>query len=287
VTYDRDAASTAQLLHHYAEMWGLTELVPVGDMSVNLVYYCYAKHYGEAVLKISASSDWPLTMEINTLHEYSSDARYVNLFETDESGCALLLERIVPGDMLKDETSLDTRLDVFIGLVSGLHKAPVNPTIYPTYLNWIDDAADFMRTNESNPQLRTDIQMAQKLCIELFSLSKKRVLLHGDLHYANILRNTSGGYTIIDPKGVIGPAYFDLPRYILNELSPVKDSQLCLNIMNHIISRFENELCVSRQDLIKLYFVERVLASVWLSESNLPMDDRKVLFAEELLKRTI
>jgi streptomycin 6-kinase len=251
-------------------------------MSVNGVYYCTSVRYGEAVLKIFAHDEYQINNEANTLREYKGKS-FARLYDVAENGQALLLERIKPGVMLKDVSPLDSRLEIFMALFRNLHKQPENATVYQTYLDWTEDAAKFMQARTDYPQLCEDMIKANRLCHKLFAESTERVLLHGDLHYANILRNSENTYTLIDPKGVIGPAVFDLPRYMLNEYSDEPDVNRRPGIFRHMLERFEGKLGVSQHKLTQLYFIERVMASVWQIQSDIPMDENKVSFARELL----
>lgn len=69
-------------------------------------------------------------------------------------------------------------------------------------------------------ELTKHMKRAKDIGEEMFAKYPERTLLHGDLHHDNILLNANGDYSMIDPKGIVGPRIFDLPRFIMNELDP-------------------------------------------------------------------
>lgn len=72
---------------------------------------------------------------------------------------------------------------------------------------------------------------------------------------------------MIDPKGVVGPEIFDLPRFIMNEL----DSKLNHSGKVHIeqvIYALSKSLHYPSADIGKLFFMEVILANVWCVEDE-------------------
>jgi streptomycin 6-kinase len=50
---------------------------------------------------------------------------------------------------------------------------------------------------------------------ELFAENQPDVLLHGDFHHYNVLESERG-WLVIDPKGVIGPAGYEVGPLLIN-----------------------------------------------------------------------
>ena len=50
----------------------------------------------------------------------------------------------------------------------------------------------------------------------LIATTSENLLLHGDLHHDNILRQGEEKWAVIDPKGIIGDIHFDTIQYLLN-----------------------------------------------------------------------
>lgn len=82
-----------------------------------------------------------------------------------------------------------------------------------------------------------------------------------------MLLNERGTYSIIDPKGVIGPEIFDLPRYILNERDFIEE-KACEEYIISIVKMISKALDYPIEDILKVYFIEVMLANVWCIEDG-------------------
>jgi streptomycin 6-kinase len=61
---------------------------------------------------------------------------------------------------------------------------------------------------------RTAAEMARRLLAEPLDC----VVLHGDIHHENILRDGKGGWAAIDPKGLIGESTYDYANILENPI---------------------------------------------------------------------
>lgn len=69
------------------------------------------------------------------------------------------------------------------------------------------------------PDHRSDVQQAIDLRNTLLAAPDRRdVFLHGDLHHYNILQDQARGLSVIDPKGLTGPAGYDFGAYTYNPM---------------------------------------------------------------------
>lgn len=180
----------------------------------------------------------------------------------------LLEERILPGERLREVPSLEKRLDALTALWQDMHF----PAEDMTYLNWVENACNVPELPDWLGALGCK---AEKICGELFDRYPERMLLHGDLHHDNILRRQDGSYAVIDPKGVVGPRILDLPRFLLNE--PIENVLPAMESLTAMLG-------YPSADLRKAYFVEAVLANMWLAEDGLYIREDLLSFAEYLLK---
>ena len=125
---------------------------------------------------------------------------------------------------------------------------------------------------------------AHLYCAEMFEKYSDRVLLHGDLHHDNLLLRTDGNYAMIDPKGVIGPAIMDLPRFILNELDtghPCSDRQH----IAEVIRLLDEQSGYPAADIVKLFYMETVLGNIWRMEDGEEMNWQELEIAASLISR--
>lgn len=269
---------TEKCLAAYAGVWGLSGFSLVDYFSVNCIFLCKAEKWGNAVLKIGAPA--PETQnELNALLAYNG-APFCKVYEQDAAGGLLLLERIQPGTVLRQVPVFKQRAEIFAGLYKGLHKA-VNPGEgYPLYTGWVSRITRYMERKEGFSALAACMRRAEGYCMEISGQYNRHMLLHGDLHHDNILKNSEGGYTIIDPKGVAGDPIFDVARFLLNEADTPDAENVCLREKIEVFSKL---LGLPLPVLKKCYFIEAAMATCWEVESGKVPDMDCVLQAEAFL----
>jgi len=265
-------------LEIYSEKWVLCDFEFVEYYSVSIIFFCKSKLYGDCVLKINDSEDVSVIdfmSGYNALLDYNNSEKFCKLFECDTDNQIMLIERIIPGKMLKDEPSLEKRLEVFSDLFNGLHIEPKNPEIYVSHIDWICDICDKTDYTGKYEELYLHALKAKELCFEISKTYNRRLLLHGDLHYDNILLDKNGQYKIIDPSGVIGDPVFDTGRYILNEYWDNKT-------VEKVIKYFEKSLNIPDKIIRQSFYIDTVLSNCWSVENdNAKLNDVK--FAESVL----
>lgn len=278
-----------QMLRHlddYAEKWSLSSLQLIPSFSANVVFTCYSEQFGHAILKIGQPSETIWT-EVSTLLQYKGQ-RFCKVYEADIENGVILLERLQPGTTLRDESSLQQRLDVFCSLHSNLHIAPAaEAEQFPTYIGWVQRINAYMSQRHDCPELTRHMQRARDICLSIASSYSQNLLLHGDLHHDNMLLGSKGKYVIIDPKGVIGDPVFDLPRFILNEFE--KDITAALyDKIDGIIVTLAHKLSISHSVIRKCLYVETAMGMCWCVEDGSTPEEyaalvQKVAFAEAIM----
>ena len=268
----------------YAVLWFLSDLKQIAYYSVNCLFTCVSAKHGASILKISPNPR-ETNAEYHALKDFNDNSNNgLNLmckpYEADVDNGVLLIERIMPGIQLRDESGLNTRLDVFCGLFRGLHRPPADKSKYPTYMDWVSRIAAYMRSRADScadfTKLSEKMTKAEEICRHLWEKYPANMLLHGDLHHDNILLG-GDGYRVIDPKGVVGNAVFDIPRFILNEDDLDKGNNYAQ--ISRIIAE---KLGVSERDIALLFYVETCMANSWNVESGNEIDWDDVLFAERV-----
>ncbi len=266
----------------YSEKWKLEVVGMVDSYSVNCIFICRSREWGDAILKIGKSGAECFT-EANCLREYNG-GRFCKLLDADIENGIMLQECIKPGTRLRDEQSLEKRLRIFSELYRGLHIAPRKSEIYPTYLGWVRKITDYMNTREDHQELYRHMKRAERICSALCDMFSEKMLLHGDLHHDNILLAGDGQYRIIDPKGVIGDPIFDIPRFILNEFYDVYASYEHFSTHIQEIAGFLHGSLGAPIDVIKkCLFIETAMANCWNVESGIAPDIQSVAFAQMLM----
>ncbi|SDS98181.1 streptomycin 6-kinase [Friedmanniella luteola] len=136
----------------------------------------------------------------------------VELFEVDDTRLVLVLERASP-QTLTDYAVRPELVEEAIEIAGDLaRRLAVKPlpgvtALAETTTAWIDELT---RQTESSPWAlpQAAIDQAQET-IEQLATDTTATMLHGDLHFDNILRSTRDGWLSIDPKGWSGTGAFD------------------------------------------------------------------------------
>ncbi len=270
----------------YSVKWELSDLAFVSYFSVNCIFTGLSKQYGNIVLKIGKPDKEALT-ERQALIDYSG-RRFCLLYEDDIENGMRLLERIVPGTQLRDEKSLDKRLDIFCSVYDGLHISAPDPGKYPTYLNWVTRITDYMSKQIGCAELYDHMKLAEDICIGLTGRYTKSLLLHGDLHHDNILLDSDGCYRLIDPKGVIGDPVFDIGRFILNEAYEEAPNPEAAALA--VVKGLSCRLGIPEIVITQGFFIEAAMSECWSVEEGLPPEEYpkrlgNVVFVRNLLDK--
>lgn len=193
------------------DQWGLSNLRPIYEREQSAVWSAESDRFGSVILK------WNSTGQLES--EYRMLSRLqgkgcCKVYSYDQDLGLLLEERVLPGTVLREETSLEKRVEVLASVFREIH---VPQQEGETYLDWLNKAQAFCESSDVSDELTRLAGQAREICVELFEKYPERVLLHEDLHHDNLLLRSDGSYAVIDPKGVIGPEILDLPRFLLNE----------------------------------------------------------------------
>ena len=245
--------------------------------SANAIFFCKSELYGDCVLKIGGNQqDSEFISEYNTLREYNGK-RFVQIFEGDiniaNGNKVMLIERVIPGKRLSDEPSHEKRLAVFSELFNGLHIEPKNPEIYKAYLQWVCDTTEHIKKNINCSELHEHAARAKELCFEISKIYNKKVLLHGDFHFFNILLNNDGEYKIIDPKGFIGDSVFDIMRYISNDGGKNGEA----------MKYFEKHLEIPGKIIRQCWYIEMAMVNGWDIDDDGTVSLDGLRFAENFM----
>lgn len=256
----------------YSEKWKLSDFEFAESYALSIIFFCKSELYGDCILKIF--DDDELVVEYNALREYNGDC-YVKAYgyePGDHTNGAMLIERVFPGKILRDEPSLEKRMAVFSELWNGLrHIEPKNPEIYSSYSDWVLNAADDIINKREDKELYVYALRAKEIYLEMTSVYDKRLLIHDDLHSRNIISCGEGKYKIVDPDGVIGDPIFETGMFIDGECSSgdLENVEVVLNYL-------EKSLNIPNKILRQCFYIPAVTYH-W--------DIDRVRFAESILNK--
>jgi streptomycin 6-kinase len=176
----------------------------------------------------------------------------------------LLLERAVPGISLKSyfPDKEQESIEIACGVIKKLHQVniPENHN-FPHIKDWLT------ALDKDWPIPDKYMKKARKLRDHLLHTSKQDILLHGDLHHENILQN-GDDWVVIDPKGVIGEAAYEVAAFIRNPMPELLTHADAPNIIHNRIIRFAEPLNIPAARILYWCYVQALLAWVWSIEDG-------------------
>lgn len=193
------------LIDELLQRWNCTPAAPATHGHVGIVVPVRPRDLPPAVLKISFPHP-------GNVHEPDAFAAWagrgaVQLYQRDDERFAMLLEQVTT-EMLAVVEDADERLTI-AGRLSRRLAIPA-PAQLPRLRDQVDHWVQTLRDQSArlHDPLPTRVLAAAMAAVRELGADQPDVLVHGDLHYANILRAQREPWLVIDPKGYAGdPAY--------------------------------------------------------------------------------
>ncbi|MFW5737390.1 MAG: aminoglycoside phosphotransferase family protein [Spirochaetota bacterium] len=259
--------------------WSLTDLEQHANLSYSWVGRCRSP-YGPAILKITVPNP-EARSEIAALRSFASGAACA-LYAHDPALCAILVERLTPGETLWSVSELGTRVEVAGSLVRMLHAEPRNEPagfVFPRFFDLARRAFARARGELSSRRAGapwvTDLLRAVDLAEQMIDASDKEVLIHGDLHHGNILSSGSA-WRIIDPKGILAPSWLEPGRFIRNQIGDAMKTEDALETERQAVAMAEAFAeCVDRTPYLvaRGAALDATVGACWSTEAQ-ESDDR-------------
>ena len=259
------------LQEKYAAKWKLSRLAFMPTNTVNLLYDCDSAYYGRCVLKMCIPGPEVAT-EINCLRVYDGRG-YVKLWDYDLPDSLLLLERVIPGGQMWEVSDYRERARLMAETVKDLPIPWDGHGDYPTYRSWMVKLRENLMRMGGMADALFYMDEAMRIYDGLKRKYTRNCLLHGDLHQENMLLNPRGGYTVIDPKGVVDDPVMETARFLNNEI-PCKETKIqeMAAIMAPLIG-------IPEGDILKSMFVDTAMCKSWGLEEH--FDTREAFEAQK------
>jgi streptomycin 6-kinase len=265
------------LIAEASKRWGVTDVRPVPMLSYNFVAFA-KRAQREVVLKMGVPNP-EMKSEIAALQLFNGEGA-CKLLEYDEEKCWMLLERLTPGEMLitlkDDEEATRIAAEVMKKIwrsmeSSGLPLEEQDPAPQKFILlsEWFNGlkrlrAAYNGGTGPLNSKL---VERVEASVQGFFVENHQPVLMHGDFHHYNIL-SSERGWLIIDPKGVIGPAGYEVGPLLLNPWGELINRSDVQKITKRRIDILHEHLGFERERIHAWGLAHAVLSSWWSIEDN-------------------
>lgn len=267
------------LVEEASVRWHLADVQPVPMLSYNFV--AFAKCGDDAVvLKIGVPRD-ELTSEIAALRLFHGEGA-CRLIHADEERGFLLLERLYPGEMLAemkdDEKATHIAADVMQKIwrpmesgnsLSNTQKQASGVQSFIRLSDWFDglNRLRALFNGGTGPLNEKLVERTERSTRDFFAENQNPVLMHGDFHHYNVL-SSKRGWLIIDPKGVIGPACYEVGPLLINPWVDLINRQDCQQLTRRRIDILHERLGFERERIREWGLAHAVLSAWWGIEDN-------------------
>ena len=245
---------------------------PLSDLSYNFV--AFAQRSGQQVVLKIGVPHRELTSEIAALRCFDGRG-VVHLLAADEERSAFLLERLQPGAVLAtladDELATHLAADVMLRLwrpapqVAAIHESPLLIPLTDWFKGF--DRLRLRFAGGTGPLDRGLVERAERAAADFLAEDHMPMLIHGDLHHFNIL-SSQRGWLAIDPKGVIGPAGYEVGALLLNPVPELPRRPDLPQITARRIAILSERLGMDRERIRLWGLAHAVLSAWWTIEAN-------------------
>ena len=238
-------------LSHAADIrhrWGLTPDGPRSPAARRHVEPVKLPDGKPAVLKLGPPDD----PELAAL-EWFAGRGGVRVLKLDRARGAVLLERVVPGTRLRAlvREAEEQAIAAAAGVMRELWRPPPAEHRFPSAREWgraLTGRADGVYT---------------ELCDSMGEL----VVLHGDLHHENVLRN-GDGWVAVDPKGVVGEREYDTGALLRNPSPELLDQPHPRRMLARRADQLAEALQLDRARIGAWAWAQAELAALWAVEDG-------------------
>jgi streptomycin 6-kinase len=245
------------------------------------------------VLKIGVPRD-ELISEIATLRLFNGEGA-CQLIDADEEKGFLLLERLKPGVMLS--TMEDDEQATHIGaevmqkiwrtlesdslLSDAQQQAAGLQSKFIQLSDWFDGLKQLreMFNGGTGPLNERLVERVETSVKEFFAENHRPVLMHGDFHHFNIL-SSERGWLVIDPKGVIGPAGYEVGPFLINPWGDLTNGIDQRRMTQRRIDILHERLGFERERIREWGVAHAILSAWWHIEDETSGEEYAMTFAE-------
>ncbi len=181
-----------------------------------------------------------------------------------------LLERAVPGTPLESLTAAgndDAATAILADAMLALRRPEPPPGDWPTTEVWAEGFTR-QRARGAHPVLTERLlDRGEATFRDLCRDTPERFFLHGDLHHTNVLLDDRRGWLVIDPKGIVGDAAFEVAMALGNPAS-LFPMQTDPAIMARRVAIYAERLGLDRRRILGWAFGQMVLSACWHVEDG-------------------
>lgn len=258
------------LLAEIAGEWSLSIGKHFPNLGYNYVAPALRADGVATVLKVTPFRPHDVARESAALRTYGGRGA-VALLAVDQTRGAMLLERATPGTMLRSLAMADDEEGTRIAaLVLRDLWQPV-PATHPFRL--LEERAAELSAlrvrydGGTGPLAEALVTLAEVYFAELLATTERRVVLHGDLHYENILAAERAPWLAIDPKGLVGDPAYEPSTLMYNPMPDFPSNPDAPRLLRRRLDVLTEVLGCERVRLRRWAVAQAVLSAWWNLES--------------------
>jgi len=254
------------LINEASARWGLTDVQPSSNLSYNFV--AFAKRGDEqVVLKMGVPSS-DMESEIATLRLFNGEGA-CRLIDYDEEKYWMLLERLRPGVMLSTLKDDEEATHIAADVMQKIWRPAPKDDVFIRLSDWFDGLKNLrpMFNGGTGPLSEKLVERVEHSVRAFLAENHKPVLMHGDFHHFNIL-SSERGWLVIDPKGVIGPACYEVGPFLINPWGDLLSGNNYRQMTKRRIDILHEQLGFERERIREWGLVHAVLSAWWSIEDN-------------------
>ena len=261
------ARGTVLSLQRVADEWAITLGEPyTGVYPGNLVYRCTLADGTPAVIKTEPDrfDDDEFLPGIDAMLLYGGRGM-ARVLRVDRQRRVVLMERVVPGELLWDAT-IERALEAAAFVMSKLRTPPPKQHAFPEVRTYHRAWPSHVQLYGGPGPIDADLfELGERIFLELCDSSAEPVVLHGDLHYGNVLSSERDGWLAIDPKGLIGEACYEVGDLLRNRVDELQGSAAVMRRRVEMLA----DLTGFDRERVRLWgLAQAVLSEIWSTEER-------------------
>jgi len=263
------------MIEEASARWGLTDVQPSSNLSYNFV--AFAKRPSTTPLHGSAQDEVVLKMGVPE-SEMRSEMAALRLFngegackliDYDEEKSWMLLERLRPGVMLSTLENDEEATHIAADVMQKIWRPAPKDDVFIRLSDWFDGLKGLrsMFNGRTGPLNEKLVQRVEHSVKDFLAENHQPVLMHGDFHHFNIL-SSERGWLVIDPKGVIGPAGYEVGPLLINPWGDLLSGKNYRQMTKRRIDILHERLGFERERIREWGLAHAVLSAWWSIEDN-------------------
>jgi streptomycin 6-kinase len=249
-----------------AERWSITLGEPYPDVYPgNVVYRCTLGDGSPAVIKTEpVRPDDEFITGINAMVLYAGRGM-ARVLKVDRDERVILMELVVPGEPLWQQP-IDQALAAAASVMAKLRITPPDdsfPDVRAYHRAWPNHLRLYGGPGPIDADL---VDLGERLFQELCDSSADPVVLHGDLHFGNVLSSDRETWLAIDPKGLTGEPCYEVGDLFRNRVEELSEASDPIRAMRWRVEALADLTGFDRERIRLWALSQAVLSEVWTAD---------------------